>query len=140
MKLKLCLVMLVLGTLLGLIAGCSNAGGGDFSVQIGKEFTLPAGKTAAVSGEKLLIKLVSVQDSRCPQGVTCIQAGEAKCLMQITLEGKVSEVTFTSTNGTGAFGGAYFDQYRFLFQVLPYPVAGRTTAATDYKMIMTVGK
>jgi hypothetical protein len=140
MSFRLCAVMLVLLTLAGIITGCGPSGD-EISVSTGKEFILPVGKAAVVSGEKLSIQFTSVEaDSRCPKGVVCIQAGEARCLLQMTLQGSASTVTFIDRGGIDGYSHADFAQYKFAFKVTPYPEAGRTTAAGDYQLVMTVNK
>ncbi|MCR4394996.1 MAG: hypothetical protein NUV31_11550, partial [Dehalococcoidales bacterium] len=57
---------------------------------IGKEFTLPLGKTALLTTENLKITFEDVLgDSRCPKGVVCIQAGEATCKLSIVDTGEI---------------------------------------------------
>ncbi|HKA21576.1 MAG TPA: hypothetical protein VKN18_25090 [Blastocatellia bacterium] len=48
-------------------------------------FTLRAGKQKRVARGELTIKFVNViEDSRCPVGVNCIQAGNAKIQVKVT--------------------------------------------------------
>ncbi len=135
MKRILIIVGLISILLLPLIlfACASNA-----QASLGQEFTLPVGKTTEIIDESLSIKFIEVTaDSRCPTGVQCFWAGEAKCMMEITLNGAVSEKTFTiSANNTPGT----FDQYSFALKLEPYPEAGKDIAPWDYRLIMTVTK
>jgi hypothetical protein len=105
----------------------------------GEQFTLPVGETAGIKGESLAFKLIEVTaDSRCPTGVVCIQAGEAKCHMLITYKGVETEAIFTQLGGSVT--NVTFKQYKISFTVEPYPEAGKEIAASDYKIVMTVTK
>jgi hypothetical protein len=122
------------------ISGCGS-GKSEISASIGQEFTLPVGKTAAVSGQELFIKFMSVEtESRCPKGVMCIRAGEAKCTLQMTLQGSKSTVTFIDQAGMDGYSQTDFNRFRFSFKLMPYPEAGHTIAAGDYRLVMTVSQ
>ena len=126
--------------LAGLLAGCKIQTS-EISIPTGREFTLPVGKTVSVTGENLSLHFVSVEgDSRCPKGVVCIQAGDAKCLIEITLQGSTSQATFTDRGGVDGYSQAEFDRYKFSFKVTPYPEAGHQIAPGDYQLILTVNK
>jgi hypothetical protein len=62
-----------------LAAGCATASSGaaDRTAALGDDFRLPRGETAEVGGLSVRFAQV-VEDSRCPLGVQCIRAGEAK--------------------------------------------------------------
>ncbi len=99
---------------------------------------MPIGQTAAI-GDELTIKFVDVtEDSRCPTGVDCIQAGRAVCRLDVTSGGQTSSVTLSET------GGGPVEQtvgvYQFKFDVTPYPQAGKAIAKSSYKLVMTVTK
>ncbi len=111
----------------------------NISASIGKEFTLPQGKTAVISGESLSIKFVEVTaDSRCASDVVCIVAGEAKCLMLIKYLDSESSVTLT-VNGS-ADSTQVFNKYTLKFNLQPYPVSTQQIKPSDYRLIMTVAK
>jgi hypothetical protein len=106
---------------------------------LGTEFTLPAGKTAAISGESLSIKFDKVTgDSRCPSDVVCIWAGEAKCETVFKYNGSDYPVTLT-TGGNNPDSYA-FENYKVYFNLQPYPVSTQQIAPGDYRLIMTVTK
>ncbi len=115
--------------------------GGNIHASLGEEFTLPAGKTADITGEDLSIKFVEViSDSRCPTGVECVWAGEAKSQMLITLSGSSSEIVLTISGGTSSTAQEVFNQYTFNFTLNPYPEIGQEIAPSDYELVMTVTK
>ncbi|OGO01374.1 MAG: hypothetical protein A2Y90_04365 [Chloroflexi bacterium RBG_13_52_12] len=106
----------------------------------GQEFTLPAGRTAVISGENLSIKFVEVEgDSRCARGVECIQAGEAKCRMLITYKASTSEIIITHPGGDASSLGL-LGNFKVSYKLEPYPEYGKEIAPADYKLVMTVTK
>ena len=130
-----CLLLMVLLVPL-LVSAC---GSDNIKASLGKEFTLPAGKTAAISGENLSIKFVEVTgDSRCPSDVVCIWAGEAKCDTVFKYKGTDYPVTITA--GGSNPGNYAFENYTVYFDLHPYPVSKQKIEPEDYLLIMTVTK
>jgi hypothetical protein len=112
---------------------------GNITAMLGEEFTLPVGKTVEINSESLVIKFVDVTaDSRCPTGVECFWAGEAKCQLLIKSQQSETSVTFTQSGAGPA--QVVFQQYTYSFTLQPYPVAGTDIADADYYLIMTVTK
>ena len=85
------------------------------------------------SSGKVTIQLEEVQDSRCPDGVACIWAGEAKVILSaqdgdedqphrltLTLDDQQKSVGYTGKNTIQLFG------------VNPFPKAEKPTAREDY--------
>ena len=130
--------LLIVVLLLPVISlACSSEG---VTASLGEQFTLPAGKSAVITGESLKIKFVEVTgDSRCPTGVQCIQAGDVKCLMLISYFDSQSSLVFTQQGGND-ITTQDFNVYRITFKVEPYPQAGKPIKPEDYKMVMTVTK
>ena len=130
----------MLGMLVSLtLGGCAAAH--QIKASPGQEFTLAAGQSAAITGENMTIQFVSVtSDSRCPQGVTCIWAGEVSCTVKITFSGKAPfNVELTQSGGSNT-AAQEFDGHTINFQVSPYPTAGKKIATEDYRLTMTVNK
>ena len=126
-------------SLLLLAAGVSCSTG-KIAASLGKEFTLPAGKTALISGEDLKMQFVEVAaDSRCPAGVVCVWAGEAKCRMSITYRGSESGAVFTQP-GSSTGTQDIFQKYKVSFKLEPYPESGKQIAGSDYNLVMTITK
>ncbi len=114
---------------------------GEIKASLGQEFTLAVGQTATISGEDLKLKFDSVTaDSRCPKGVQCVWAGEAKVQLLITSNNSTSQVIYTLSAGSDAVSQDFFNQYKTIFKLDPYPEAGKQIAAGDYKLTMTVTK
>jgi hypothetical protein len=111
----------------------------EIKASLGHELNLPVGKTAVISGENLELKFVEVTgDSRCPKGVQCVWAGEAKCLMLITYYKSISSVVFTQSGGDVA--REIFNQYKISFTLEPYPESGKQIAKSDYELLITITK
>jgi hypothetical protein len=129
------------------VIGCSSGPDARIKAGLGQEFNLPVGQTALINGENLLIKFDAVTaDSRCPKGVQCIWAGEARCQTHFSFSnndmapaqlelvdsgGRVdgySQATWISNTGT----------YTINFRLDPYPEAGKLIAKTDYTLIMMI--
>ena len=82
---------------------------------------------------KVSIQLEEVQDSRCPDGVSCIWAGEAKVTILAQDEGEAQPhrliLTLDDQNSNRGQTAKHTIQ---LFGVNPYPKAGQPTAREDY--------
>jgi len=124
-----------------LLAGCSTEVNTPAGPLPGQQFTLPIGQSVSIKGENLTIKFEKVtNDSRCPTGVQCIWAGEAKCQMSVTSNGSVTTVVLTVSGASEAIGQPLVQNYKVNFQLQPYPEAGKQITEQDYKLIMTVSK
>lgn len=136
MSKRFCLLAgLVLG--IALLSGCSGA----LKASLDSGFTLFVGRTARITSESMEIKFISVtEDSRCPTGVECIQAGQVSCDVEITKDGSKSRVLLTQTGLTDGPGEYIYQGYRIVFEVSPYPEAGKEIAKSDYLLWLTVNK
>jgi hypothetical protein len=128
----------ILMIILLLLAGSVSCTSKKIEATFGKEFTLPLGKTAAVGDDTLTFKFVDVlEDSRCPSGVECVQAGQARCSMHIVYHGAVSDVVFVNGGGdVPSFGE--LNSYDVMYKLEPYPEAGKEIAKSDYVLKITV--
>lgn len=123
-----------------------GAGGGQArkKITLDKNFVLKVGQEALTGDGKLKIKFVSVaEDSRCPKGVNCIWAGNARVVLQVgKSNGKPVnlELNTNPREATNAAGGG-FDQYLIkLVEVAPYPVADQTIRPGSYVVTLIVSK
>jgi hypothetical protein len=93
----------------------------------------------AVTISSIRIRLDSVQDSRCAEGVECVWAGEAVAKMTFTRGGeKVSKslkITGLSRNPKPDTV-VVFDTKVILLNVLPYPIASMPISQKDYIVFM----
>ncbi|MBN1161444.1 MAG: hypothetical protein JXA17_05820 [Dehalococcoidales bacterium] len=141
MKKLLLIISLVSIFLLFSLASWSCGSAGSISASLGQEFTLPVGKTATIESESLSIQFVGViSDSRCPEGVECIWAGEANCRLHFTIAGSPAEMVVAQPGGGDVAARDYFIQYKIDFRLEPYPQEGQTIAPSDYRLIMRVTK
>lgn len=118
-----------------LTAGCAGPAG-QVSANLGKQFSLAINQTAVVSGENLRIKFLDVNDSRCPTGVQCIWAGEARATVQIN--GAADNVTLVQPGYSTDNAYVLEGKHMLNFQVQPYPVVNQTIELGEYRLVMTV--
>ncbi len=80
-------------------AGCATmARAPDVQARLGEDFRLPRGRTAAIAGQRLTVRFTRVvSDSRCPMGVQCIRAGEARVHVKLRLPRRQMEDVVLAT-------------------------------------------
>jgi hypothetical protein len=116
-----------------LLSACAKANSDEISVTANTTFNLPVGKTAVLKGENISIKFDSVTaDSRCPTGVTCIWAGEAKCKILVTQNGQNQEIVLTQSGSSEGSVRNFIGRYQVSFQLSPYPKSGSQIKPQDY--------
>ncbi len=136
------IVLIMVGLLLSfmslfIINACSKQG--EVKANLNQQIRLPVGQTLVVNAEDLALKFVEViSDSRCPTGVQCVWAGEAKCQTTLTLKGVSSPLVLTVSGGSDS--PTVFQGYTFKVNVEPYPQAGKTLDKASYIMVLTVIK
>lgn len=130
-------VLFSLVILMPLLSGCSSS----LKASLDSQFTLAPGQSARIASEGMDIKFIGeTQDSRCPTGVDCFWAGQVICNVELTKDGNKNLVTLTESAGSGLVTGYTFQNYKIIFSVSPYPVAGKTIAKSDYRLSLTVRK
>jgi hypothetical protein len=137
-------IIISIFAVLFLFSGCSS-GSEEVKASWGQQFTLAIGQSAVFDDGGLKIKFDSVTgDSRCPKGVTCIQAGEAKCQVFIGNGSNFSAVELQDKGGVSGYSETTFQntayKIKISFKVEPYPEAGKQIGSGDYKLKMTVTK
>jgi len=129
-------VLWILPIILILLSGCINQAG-EIKAALGEKFTLAIGQSAAITGENLEIRFVEViGDSRCPQGVQCIWAGEASSHIEITYADSKYQLVLTQPSDSEA----EFASYLIRFNLTPYPVAGKQIQDRDYRLELQIEK
>lgn len=92
--------------------------------------------------EGVKIKVTKVEDSRCPQGTTCVWEGMAKVFFSISDKGvsKDSSIDFQSklVKTTVDLSGVKYEVE--VSDVLPYPKNATEINQKDYKVSVTVKK
>jgi hypothetical protein len=133
MKGKLCLALLFIAVTL---AGCDRGG---LQAQPGKEAILSPGQHVTIIGEDLTIKFIGVShDSRCPRGVQCVWAGEAKCEVEITSAGATTTLTLTERGLTDKSSTEIPQGHVLTFHITPYPQPGKRVSPEQYRLHLTV--
>ncbi len=113
----------------------------EVTANLGQGFTLKVGQTASIAGEDLKIKFVQVvTDSRCPTGATCIWAGEASCLLEVTLSGSTKQVIITQPGLSKAPSQSEFSNYTLSYNIQPYPVLNKQVDKSQYTLSLRVDK
>jgi hypothetical protein len=126
---------------LTLLVSCSSSQVKEINASMDREFTLKVGQVAVFTNENLKIQFESVLgDSRCPKGVTCIWAGEAKCQISIDDKGSSDNFVLTDIGGTDGYSTNYFKNLNLTFKLEPYPEQGKQIGINDYELILTVSK
>jgi hypothetical protein len=113
---------------LSVLAACAAsapASNPDYTVGLVK------GQRSVISSEQLSLELSSVEDSRCPPKVQCVQAGQVTVTVRLQRAGEASELVTLGMPGTAARPGeARALGYRLTLQdVSPRP-AGDAADAT----------
>jgi hypothetical protein len=99
----------------------------------------PGEKITAAGGELTVTFLAVLEDSRCPKGEQCIQAGRARLSFEAVPRGgePARFELVTSTDDSEAVMG----HFRIAFRGIdPYPIAGRPIAPNDYVARISVQK
>ncbi len=110
----------------------------SIDVVTGKPFDIAVGESARVEGTPLTIQLAGIeQDSRCPQGVQCIWAGNAVARLVVAATGESG--TEVRINTRLQPKDVVFRGYRISIAGLkPVPRAGKPIPARDYVATLEV--
>ncbi|MEN8614944.1 hypothetical protein ABFB09_06665 [Dehalogenimonas sp. THU2] len=119
-----------------ILTGCST----DIPVySLNQKFTLSPGKSAVIESEDMTITFDKVlNDSRCPESVTCIWAGQVQVLVTIELDGRKETLTLTQSGLTGDPASQLYEKYVLEFNISPYPQTEQTIRVADYRLEITV--
>ena len=108
-------------------------------VPLNKEFDVKVGQEVTVEGEGLKIGFASVgEDSRCPEGVNCIWAGNGKVVVKLQ-KGK-STASVDLNTGVNPKRHSYMGYEVTLVALRPHPKVNTTIAAKDYIATLMVSK
>lgn len=112
----------------------------DKLIVLKKEFTLKVGETGKAPREQLQVEFVSVaDDSRCPKGVTCVWAGNAKVLLKFS-KGNSKPVEMELNTNIKPRIIPYFGYELRLEKLDPYPEASGPINPSDYVVTLSVHK
>jgi len=138
MWMKLCISIVFLCTVLSVVSGCGTNEYED-ERKIGEEFTLHIGESANVKGEDLRIRFLEIsEDSRCPRDVTCIWEGRAIVNIEVSRGDTSQKVDLVVPGLTDTPVKQQFEEYEFVFRILPYPESEVQISPGDYRLTLTV--
>lgn len=85
---------------LALLAACVTVRPSPVAAGLDQSFRLGRGETAAVGADGLTVRFASVvEDSRCPLGVVCVRAGEARVHLELRAPGAGTDEVILATEG-----------------------------------------
>lgn len=94
--------------------------------------TIKFGKQKKFSKSQLTVKFLSiVEDSRCPQDVQCIQAGNAR--IKVEISNGVTKEIFEMNTTIGPKGASFSGYAIYLEELMPMTKANAKIKNTDYK-------
>ena len=113
-------------------------GATQLSVTMGQQFPLHVGQSASVAGVSSVITLRAVRnDSRCPSGTQCVQAGNAEVVLDVARGGGgPSSLTLNTT--TPPHETALGNGILRLISLSPTPMAGTTIDQSAYVATLCV--
>jgi len=120
------------------VAGCSDPGGVQ-PEPIGEPFELAPGSIAWLEDEQLLVAFVGVAaESRCPEDVQCIVAGDAA--VELWVRRPPAERLGFTLHTDPALGDAFEHAGRTirLLRLAPRPRVDHPVAAMDYRATLLV--
>jgi hypothetical protein len=102
------------------------------------ELIVGIGKSEFIANTRVEVRFVDVvEDSRCPEGVECIWAGNARIRIEISRDSESKVQYELETNGPNT--AAVFDGLRISLKTLaPYPKADKAICTADYKATLTI--
>jgi hypothetical protein len=113
--------LLIICVLILSLTGWADAKGSQRRVHVEREFVLRAGSEALVKEAGLKIKFTSlVEDSRCPEGVDCIWAGNGKIALTLR-RGRHKVATIELNTMTEPKSVTYQGYEITLVKLAPYP-------------------
>jgi hypothetical protein len=132
--------LLLAAFLLFVVTGTGYGLGFQKRVQVQHEFDLKAGSQAIVKEAGLKITFVElVEDSRCPEGVTCIWAGNGRIKVSVR-KGGHNSVSFELNTMTEPKSFAYRGYEILLVRLAPYPKNNVEIRKRDYVATLKVTK
>ena len=132
--------LLIIAVLLFSMTGWAQGAGSQKKVRVDRQFDLKAGGEALVKEAALKIKFGSlVDDSRCPEGVDCIWAGNGKITV-IVRKGKSKPVALELNTMTEPKSVTYEGYEITLVKLAPYPKKDVKIKKESYVATLVVKK
>ncbi len=127
-------------SLLLAFAACKNKSKGSYTnIKIGQPFELKMNQSAQLEGGDLKLTFTGVpEDSRCPEGVNCIQEGQAKVSF-VAMTGGESKPLIIAQKPSQKIASQTIGSYTLqLIMVKPYPKQGQKILPEDYSLTLNV--
>jgi hypothetical protein len=132
-------------TWLGCLGGLAGAAGAAVSptprepVAVGEPFLLALGESVDVARTTIRVGFSSVeQDSRCPSGVTCVWAGNARIAVELRSTTAPSRRLELNTNSRFHRAAEYEGLIVTLLELEPYPESGVPRQPAAYRATLRV--
>ncbi|APV45472.1 hypothetical protein Dform_02168 [Dehalogenimonas formicexedens] len=131
------IMVAVVGVLI-LAIGLTGCGEKPLNASLGQSVDLKPGQAVELNSEKMTLKFEKVlNDSRCPEGASCVWEGQVQCLVTLDLDGKKEQITLTQ-RGSDEGASQIYNRYLIKFDVTPYPRLNQTIGQSDYRLHVTV--
>jgi hypothetical protein len=109
-------------------------------IRLGQEFELKINQEATIEGEGLAVRFESVlEDGRCPEGVNCIWAGNAKIKIKLSRQNQAPGAVELNTS-LKPKSSSYLDYEIKLVALNPRPKADKPLEPNEYKATLIVAK
>lgn len=109
-------------------------------IRSGQEFELKINQEATIEGEGLTVAFESVlEDGRCPEGVDCVWAGNAKIKVRLGKQ-KQTPGAIELNTGVSPKSSSYFDYEIKLVRLNPRPKADKAVEPNEYRASLIVTK
>jgi hypothetical protein len=112
--------------------------------RVGREFKVKAGRTITLDGGSLRVRFARVaSDSRCPVDVTCVWAGNAELLFEVSAKGGrgMKTLRLNTNASTERPGEGEYRRYTLkLVGLSPQPRSNRKIPAGQYTATLLVSK
>jgi hypothetical protein len=102
----------------------------------GNNIELNPGQTIWSNNNQISIKIVQINDSRCPLLYECIWQGEARVKFKLSYMGVTNFELSTFFNQTDTIQNLAFK----LVEVKPYPISDETIELKDYTVTLEIKK
>jgi hypothetical protein len=107
-------------------------------VALNQEFEIKVGETVSVEGLKISFGTVA-EDSRCPEGVKCVWAGNAKVILKLS-KGRRRASQINLNTGIEPKHNLYYGYDIKLVKLNPYPKMNERIKGSDYVATLVVSR
>ena len=139
MKKYVVLILLIIMFSLS-FSGCGSQKG-EVGAVLDYGFPLALGQKAVVFEQGLEIKFLEViEDSRCPSGTNCQWPGRVSVKIELNNDGESYQMVLIQPGLSSDPSEEYYEDYRLVYQINPYPQAGAQIKKDDYRLLLTISK